>query len=198
MQDLLSKFFIRVAWRDGLCGSWRTVVYGKTPGGLATVLPANFYISKYEVTRRFVVELTKGNSGGHPGSGGVFCDACPNDYMTWFQCCVLCNHLSTKFGLEPCYYLDESLTIVFGKIDSLNFNYSPSDKVYWKKSAKGFRLPMAAEWEFAAIGGTKSRGTKYSGSNNLNEVGWYNGNSGGHQLHAVGQKLPNELGLYRL
>ena len=58
-----------------------------------------------------------------------------------------------------------------------------------------FSLPTEAEWEYAARGGHKSEGYKYSGSDDVNEVAWYNGNSGG-TYHPVGQKKPNELGLY--
>ena len=58
-----------------------------------------------------------------------------------------------------------------------------------------FRLPTEAEWEYSARGGNRSKGYKYAGSDNLDEVGWYRDNSGRHK-HPVGEKKPNELGLY--
>ena len=56
-------------------------------------------------------------------------------------------------------------------------------------------LPSETQWEWAARGATKSKGFQFAGSNNLDEVGWYDQNSGG-KTHPVGQKKPNELGLY--
>ena len=62
-------------------------------------------------------------------------------------------------------------------------------------TGKKYRLPSDAEWEYACRGGNQSKGYAYSGSNDIGEVAWYDGNSEG-RTHPVGQKLPNELGLY--
>ena len=58
-------------------------------------------------------------------------------------------------------------------------------------------LPSETQWEWAARGATKSQGFEYAGSNDLDEVGWYGNNSEG-TTHPVGQKKPNELGIYDL
>ena len=64
-----------------------------------------------------------------------------------------------------------------------------------QQTGKKYRLPTEAEWEFAARGGNKSKGYKYSGSNDVSAVAWYINNSG-YSIHPVGSKKPNELGIY--
>ena len=86
------------------------------------------------------------------------------------------------------------------------YDNHPVEKVSWdnvqefikrlnQKTGKNYCLPTEAEWEYAAKGGKQSRGYTYSGSNNLDEVGWYVSNSG-RKTHPIGQKQSNELRLF--
>ena len=63
------------------------------------------------------------------------------------------------------------------------------------QTGKNYRLPTEAEWEYAAKGGKHSKGYTYSGSDDINAVAWYDGNSD-RKTHEVGRKKANELGIF--
>ena len=115
----------------------------------------------------------------------------PVEQVSWYDAVYFCNKLSDMFGLTPVYAVD-------GEPDVEKWSYAPhkgniiTGTVSQDENANGYRLPTMEEWQYAAKGG---QDYKYSGSDNLDEVGWYSENSG-KKTHPVAQKKPNGYGLY--
>ncbi len=127
----------------------------------------NYSVMKTEVTQKLYESIT----AKRPSEFRV--ENNPVEQVSWYDAIEFCNALSKKLGYEPAYTRD-------------------GDSVSWNENANGFRLPTIEEWQYAARGG---QNYKYSGSDNLNSVGWYYSNSG-ERTHPVAQKIPNGYGLY--
>ena len=94
-------------------------------------------------------------------------------------------------GKNPSYFKGDNLPVNYVRWKDCQRFISKLNSMTGRK----FRLPTEAEWEYAARGGKKSRGYQYSGSSNISDVAWYDGNSG-DKTHPVGSKQANELGIY--
>lgn len=89
-------------------------------------------------------------------------------------------------GNNPSYFKGDNLPVE-------NVSWEDVQEFIAKLNRKGegtYRLPTEAEWEYACRAGTSG---DYAG--NLDEMGWYEGNSE-RKTHPVGQKKPNGWGLY--
>ena len=115
----------------------------------------------------------------------------PVENVSWYDAIYFCNKLSAKKGLQPVYAVD-------GETNVRKWDYKPhnEDEIYGEITqnifADGYRLPTVEEWQYAAKGGKNYR---YSGSDDIDKVAWYEGNSN-DVTHPVAQKKPNGYGLY--
>jgi sulfatase modifying factor 1 len=113
----------------------------------------------------------------------------------------------SSFYIQKTEVTQELWVAVMGDNPSKNkCDKCPVESVSWKEvqsfirkldslSGKNYRLPTEAEWEYAARGGSLSKGHIYSGSNDADEVAWNYSNSK-IMIRPAAQKKPNELGLY--
>ncbi len=139
-------------------------------------LTQGFYIANTEVTYEWWDEVM--------GSGSSTSQL-PNIAVSWDNAVAFCNQLSLNEGLTPAYVIN-----------------GPNGDATWNRAANGYRLPTEAEWEYACRAGSQAAFcngsityTDCTLDPNLDQVGWYCGNSVTGPVD-VGQKSANAWGLY--
>lgn len=128
-------------------------------------IPHPILIDKYLTTQGLYVVVMGRNPSRFVG------EHLPVESISWLDAITFCNRLSELSGLEPAYQ-------VTGKEVTVDFGIN------------GYRLPTEAEWEYCCRGGGQE--DRYG---RIDDVAWYNGNSGG-ETQEVGKKAANAFGLY--
>jgi formylglycine-generating enzyme required for sulfatase activity len=129
-----------------------------------------FLISVTEITQAQWYEIMGTRPAWFEGSDR------PVEKVDWFDAVRFCNALSQAEGLTPAYRIGRG-------------------QVSWNRDADGYRLPTAAEWEYACRAGSTTRYAAGDDPGRLQTVGWFGG-SPGDGTRAVGRLEPNAWGLY--
>ena len=177
---LLNKYktIIEKAEKERLVAEIVQSIFVKVPG-------KNYSIMATEVTQKLYKEVMGENPSYHKG------DDLPVEQVSWYDAIYFCNMLSLLKNLEPVYSVN-------GETYVTTWNYTPHQgnsikgEITQNTSAKGYRLPILEEWQYAAKGGENYR---YAGSDDLDEVGWFCDNCD-NRTHPVAKKKPNGYGLY--
>ena len=173
-----------------------------------------YSLSKYQITRKQFLDIMGEDPSDTSFVSGTTDDekqSNPVQNVNWYHAIAFCNKLSLLEGLTPAY-------TVSGVSDwaSLAFNSIPTtDNATWNAAecnfnVTGYRLPTQTERMWAAMGAPADgqngginttgyskayAGQGYGAGTSINDYAWYNENSD-HKTHPVGEKEPNELGLY--
>ncbi|WP_298738537.1 SUMF1/EgtB/PvdO family nonheme iron enzyme [uncultured Treponema sp.] len=168
----------------------------------------SLYVSDHEITMReykkvienfnlYTFSVSDADGNEYKKDNDKFWDA-PMD-VSWFNAIVFCNKLSEKELLNSCYTINGSENPDdWGAVptSSESDNFALWNNCICDFTKNGYRLPTEVEWEYLARGGQKF---EYSGSDKLDDVGWYKTNSiidGSPSLKIVRLKNKNGYGLY--
>ncbi len=146
-------------------------------------LTYNFWMGEYLVTFAEYDAFITDTGRPEPDDEGWGRGRRPAINVSWWDAIAYCNWLSDNEGLPEAYDDEGNFLDGYGEITD-----DPSEVV-------GYRLPTEAEWEYAARGGKNSPPYKYSGSDTVELVAWYEGNSGGH-TRPVGLQRSNAFGIF--
>lgn len=138
-----------------------------------------FICAKYQTTQaQYKLIIGKNPSSYKEADPRVL----PVESVSWIEATEFCNILTTALGGNAPY------TLIYEKDECVGYELHDAD------GKPQLRLLSSEEWEYAAKGGTKSKGYKFAGSDNENEVSWTSNNA--KHLMPVGLLKPNELGIY--
>lgn len=137
----------------------------------------SFQIAKYVVSQRLYEEIMNKNPS-HFGDGQE-APSRPVENVSWEEAVEFCNVLSENHGLRKVYIKNDTGWAI-------------------EPDADGYRLPTRKEWQFAANGGDFTSPFKFSGSDKIQQVAWWQGDdpTATHIVGDASRKKPNSLGLY--